>query len=154
MIEAAEYLGLIQTEAQDPQSRAYRLAHQGLSLMKTELIGSPLEILDEHTVKKDNLDSGSVLIESLEGVVSRVIEQERETIIDLGPGGGVSFVLYGEGVEAKIHARTEDGGAHDLNLILPPYRPTPHGRILFTRTNLPGDSWSDEAARRKEKPPP
>ena len=37
MIEAAEYLGLIETEAQDPESRAYRLAHQGLSLLKSEL---------------------------------------------------------------------------------------------------------------------
>jgi hypothetical protein len=37
VIEAAEWLGLIETECQKAHSRAYRLAHQGLALLKDEL---------------------------------------------------------------------------------------------------------------------
>lgn len=144
MIEAAEYLGLIQTEAQDPQSRAYRLAHQGLTLVKDELVGSPIEVLSEHKVRKTAAE-GAVIVESQGGLVTRCPEgAERESIIDLGPdgtGAGVSFVPYGESVEIKIHARTEDGGAHDMNLILPPYRSTPHGRLLFERSTDQSSDW-------------
>lgn len=122
MIEAAEYLGLIEIEAQDPESRAYRLAHQGLALMKTELVGSPVEVLGEHQVRKRAGDGSTVTIESRDGMVSRRRQGQSEPIIDLGPGGGISFLRYGKGLEAKIHARTEDGGAYDVNLILPPPR--------------------------------
>lgn len=134
MIEAAEYLGLIEIEAQDPQSRAYRLAHQGLGIMKTELAGFPLEVLGEHRVRKGMPDTTSVVIESTGGMVNRRREGALEPIIDLGPGGGISFQVYGAGVELKIHARIEDDGAYDVNLILPPPvanpYPSPHRRRL------------------------
>jgi hypothetical protein len=123
MIEAAEYLGLIEIEAQDPESRAYRLAHQGLALMKTELIGSPVDVLGTHRVRKRAVDGSAVIIECRDGMVSRRHQGQSEPIVDLGPGGGISFLRHGKGLEAKIHARTEDGGAYDVNLILPPPRP-------------------------------
>ena len=142
MIEAAEYLGLIQTEAQDPQSRAYRLAHQGLTLVKDELVGCPLEVLSEHKVRKSS-NQGLVIVESRDGKVTRCPEgAEKELIVELGTdGAGVSFISYGESVEIKIHARTEGGGAHEVNLILPPYRPTAHGRMLFERSKDKGSDW-------------
>lgn len=127
MIEAAEYLGLIETEAQDPESRAYRLAHQGLSLLKSELVGAPLEVLGERSVRRAVPQGASSVIESAEGVVKRRRDGECEELLDLGPGGGVNFHRYGTaGVEVRIHARTDDGGAYDLNLILPP-APGVHG---------------------------
>lgn len=133
MIEAAEYLGLIEVEAQDPASRAYRLAHQALGLMKTELAGVPLEVLGEHRIRKLSPGAAPVVIESADGMVQRRGKDgEFEPIVDLGPGGGVSFLVYGAGVELKIHARTEDEGAYDVNLILPPPLanpfPSPHRR--------------------------
>jgi hypothetical protein len=120
MIEAAEYLGLIETEAQDPESRAYRLAHHGLAVLKDELIGTPIEFLGERCVRKKTKGGDQVTIEARGGMVSR--EDLEEPLLDLGPGGGVSFLRYGKGLEVKIHARTEDGGAYDVNLILPPVR--------------------------------
>lgn len=120
-IEAAEYLGLIETEAQDPESRAYRLAHQGLALLKTELIGTPVEILGERRIRKRGTDGALAIIESRDGLVSRRPRSgEAEPLIDLGPAGGVCFLRFGAAaLEVKIHARTEDGGAYDVNLILP-----------------------------------
>lgn len=118
MIEAADYLGLIEIEAQDPESRAYRLAHHGLAILKEELIGAPIEFLGERRIGKRLPGGDLVTFESHDGVVSRV--GQEEPMLDLGPGGGVSFLRYGKGLEVKIHARTEDGGAYDVNLILPP----------------------------------
>lgn len=124
MIEAAEYLGLIETEAQDPQSRAYRLAHQGLALFKDELVGARLEVLGEGALRKALPQGGEAVIESTGGLVRRRKEGVCEVLLDLGPGGGVDFRAHRPaGVELHIHARTKDGGAYDLTLILPPADP-------------------------------
>jgi hypothetical protein len=122
VIEAADYLGLIEIEAQDPGSRAYRLAHQGMALLKSELIGTPVEVMGEHSVGKRGTDGTTVVIESLDGVLSRHQRGQTESILDLGPGGGVSFERCGNGLEVKIHARTEDGGVYDVSLTLPQER--------------------------------
>lgn len=122
MIEAAEYLGLIETEAQDPKSRAYRLAHHALGLMKSELIGAPVEILSEHSVRKTAPDGSTCILECRDGEVRRSHDSQWEPLVDLGRVGGASFLAYGEGLEIKIRARTEDAGAYDLSLILPPAR--------------------------------
>lgn len=139
MIEAAEYLGLIEVEAQDPASRAYRLAHQGLGLMKTELAGFPLEVLGEHRVRKVPPGSNPIVVESTDGMVNRRRDGELEPIIDLGPGGGITFLVYDKGVELKIHARTEDGGAYDVNLILPPPVANPFPSPLRKRQRVAPD---------------
>ncbi len=121
VIQAAEFLGLIETEAQDPESRAYRLAHHGLGLLKAELTDVPLELLSSQRVRKSDPDGGNVLIEARDAIVFlHHADRKPEPIMDLGPGGGINFRLSGpQGLDVKIQARTQDGGAYDLNLTLP-----------------------------------
>lgn len=121
MIEAAECLGLIESEAQDPASRAYRLAHQGLDVIKAELVGAPLEVLAENCVHKSSTTQ-EFLLESRDGTVFRRQADQCHPIVSLGPGGSVRFLTHGRGVEVRIQARTEDGGVYDVNLILPPVK--------------------------------
>ena len=121
MIEAAAYLGLIEIEAQDPESRAYRLAHQGFEVLKTELVGTPLELMSDQSVRKRGLDGRSVLLEVRDATVVRQHDDgTTELILDLGPGGGLRFRRFGkQGLEVIIQARAKDGGAYDVNLIIP-----------------------------------
>lgn len=132
MIEAAEYLGLIEIEAQDPQSRAYRLAHQGLALLKSELVGVPIELLDERSVRKVHNET-STLFSSIDGVIHKSCELTSEVLLDLGPGGGLLFGHSDYGIEVKVQARTDDGGSHDVYLSLPWLSPTSRGSPSATK---------------------
>jgi hypothetical protein len=60
------------------------------------------------------------LLQSLDGIVLRRRNSDLQPLLDLGPGGGASFAdKDGRGLEVVISARTEDGGAYDVNLTLP-----------------------------------
>ncbi len=139
MIEAADALGLIEIESQEPASRAYRLAHEGLALMKDELLGSPIELLGEHRVRIRPGDKPSVLLESTkDGLLLRTVEGRQQTLLDLGVGGGGVTFLRGpsHGLEITIEARTEDGGCYSVKMLVPP----------FKRASLPQSEELDRSA--------
>lgn len=119
VIEAAEWLGFIEIECQEADSRAYRLAHQGLALLKEELSGGVLEVIDDQTVAVVTRDGGA-LLQCRDGTLWRRRGESLESLLCLGPGGGSCFVgLEPRGLEARIWARTEDGGAYDVTVTIP-----------------------------------
>ncbi len=125
MIEAANALGLIEIEAQDPASRAYRLAHEGLAEMKTLLVGAPIELLGEHKVRIRRPEQPPVVLESFhDGAVTvRFPDGRSEVLLELGPGGGVHFIRDEQtGLEVRIQARTEDGGSYGMRMVVPPIK--------------------------------
>lgn len=125
MIEAANALGLIEIEAQDPASRAYRLAHEGLAEMKTQLLGAPIELLGEHKVRIRRPEQPPVVLESLpDGTVTmRFPDGRSEALLELGAGGGVDFIRDEQaGLEIRIQACTEDGGSYEMRMVVPPLR--------------------------------
>lgn len=125
MIEAADALGLIEIEAQDPASRAYRLAHLGLDTLKVELLGAPVEFLGRHEVRVRRPGYPvRLLVSHSDGTLTRQTEKsEPEVLLELGLGGGVDFQHNPRaGLEVHVMARTEDGGSYDVRMTLPPWR--------------------------------
>lgn len=148
MIEAADALGLIEIESQDPASRAYRLAHEGLAQMKEELLGAPIELLGEHRVRIRPTEGPSILIESSkDGNVIRTVEGRQQTLLELGPGGGVSF-LRGQdhGLEIKIRACTEDGGDYSVQMLVPPISRRAVNSTLFKPSSLQQSEEPDRSS--------
>lgn len=119
VIEAAAWLGLIDVECPKSSSRAYRLAHEGLALLKSELGGRSLEVLDEHTVAV-NGPGGRTLLQCRDGNLVRCGEEESEILLYLGPGGEVNFHSQDRhNLEIRVSAHTDDGGTHHLCLSVP-----------------------------------
>lgn len=125
MIEAANALGLIEIEAQDADSRAYRLAQEGLEELKGQLLGAPIELLGEHRVRVRRSGESFVLESHSDGTVVRKFPDGRsETLMELGPGGGIHFLRDAQtGLDIRLEARTEDEGAYTVRLSIPPWNP-------------------------------
>ncbi len=148
MIEAADALGLIEIEAQDPASRAYRLAHEGLAQMKEELLGSPIELLGEHRVRVRPAEGPSIILETTkDGNVIRSVGGLQQTLLELGPGGGVTFLRdRNQGLEIKVQACTEDGGNYSVRMLVPPMKYQASGSVLFKKASLPQNEEPDLSA--------
>lgn len=147
MIEAADALGLIEIESQDPASRAYRLAHEGLAQMKEELLGAPIELLGEHRVRVRPTEGPSILIESTkDGRIIRTVEGRQKTLLEMGPGGGVTFLRdHAQGLEIKIQACTEDGGDYSVRMLVPPISRRAVNTTLFKPSSLPHSGEPDRS---------
>lgn len=118
IIEAADYLGLIETEAQDPRSRAYRLAHQVVGCLKRELSGRPwsVEAPDSVLVLREEGERRLEVREHELGCFGAGLPDVRH---DLGPSGSVHFLARQHALRILVAVRTVDGGAHDLELTIP-----------------------------------
>ena len=124
MIEAADALGMIEIEAQDPASRAYRLAHHGLDTMKVELLGAPVEFWGEREVRVKRPGYPVCLVVSHpDGSVTRQSDgHASEVLLELGKGGGVDFHHDPRvGLDVHVLARTDDGGSYDVRMTIPPW---------------------------------
>lgn len=120
VFQAAEYLGIIESDPQDPDSRAYRLAHQGLALIKAELIDVEFEVTSETRLRKLTPAGNGEVLEVIDNALRVNSHSTTRLLLELGPGGGAFFRTYESGaLEIEIRARTHDGGRHDIHLLLP-----------------------------------
>lgn len=108
-IQALEFIGLIETEASDAQSKSYRRSHAALDFVKDVLRGHRIE-----QVGPEKLWLSEKLCLELRG--ETLVAGSREFY--LGEGGGAHFFRSAEnhlGVHLWAH---EDGGKHRLQASL------------------------------------
>jgi len=106
VIQAAEYLGLIETECQKPESIAHRRSFYGMSFIGTEVEGATCtEISPQSLTLRKGDTSWKLTLEE------NTLRGQGE--FDLGPDGGVEFSVTPRGyLKVRVWA-SEEGHRHE-----------------------------------------
>ena len=135
MVRAGSWLGLVKTESDDPEHRAYVRAHQALLWLRTQLSEGQVTSVEAENIVFEVDGEERILTASpgqlqLHGALpaARLASQyffEPQCLesVDLGPGGMASFALERGQLSCRLLVRDESlgrGGEHrcDLNLNL------------------------------------
>ncbi len=130
-IQALEYLGLIETEASDPVSQAYRAAHQCLQALKDDLVGAAVLSVEPEEVLLCHPGKGEFRIFSRNGQVKRVQGSEDLLLAELGAEGSLKFDNREHVLGVTVLAVMDEGAKHELTFSVPkkardvPCCPTP-----------------------------
>jgi len=122
MVRLGAHLGLVKTEPESPDSRAYLRAHQALHWLRNYLVGCQLERVQPDRVifRRDGQTQqiqlqGSLLQASLQlqasgSVRPLVHEPEQLQEVDLGPSGWARFEYRDGALEVTLEAGDDSLG--------------------------------------------
>lgn len=124
IIRIGNKLGLVKTESESPDGRAYVRAHDALHWLRTHLVGCELESVEEtavsfrqHGRRNEIRLAGSQLqlaVPSAEGLAATPLTFDPKGLdaVELGPKGFVRFAYQDGGLNVVVCAGDDSLGRH------------------------------------------